>query len=70
MIAIAEFLVNDERTAPPIGLLFAVNMLVNTENGGTYSTNEINGWLEEAGFREQRTLDAPGPAPLILATKP
>lgn len=32
-IAIAEFLVNRERTAPVSGLFFAVNMLVNTENG-------------------------------------
>jgi ubiquinone/menaquinone biosynthesis C-methylase UbiE len=69
-IVIAEFLVNDARTEPPLGLLFAVNMLVNTENGGTYSANEINGWLQEAGFTNQRTLEAHGPSPLILATKP
>lgn len=70
VIAIAEFLVNDKRTEPPLGLLFAVNMLVNTENGDTYSVNEINTWLREAGFTNQRTLEAPGPSPLILATKP
>lgn len=70
VIAIAEFLVNDQRTAPPLGLLFAVNMLVNTENGDTFSVNEINAWLSEAGFVDQRTLDAHGPSPLILATKP
>ncbi len=70
IIAIAEFLVNDERTEPPLGLLFAVNMLVNTENGSTYSVNEINSWLGDAGFTNQRTLEAHGPSPLILATKP
>jgi hypothetical protein len=30
-ISIAEFLVNPERTGPPMGLIFAVNMLVNTD---------------------------------------
>jgi len=69
-IAIAEFLVNDERTEPLVGLLFAVNMLVNTDNGDTYSFGEISAWLAEAGFVNMRTLDVPGPSPLILATKP
>jgi SAM-dependent methyltransferase len=70
VIAIAEFLVNDARTEPPAGLIFAVNMLVNTDSGDTYSANEISAWLREAGFTNPRTLEAPGPSPLILATKP
>jgi 3-hydroxy-5-methyl-1-naphthoate 3-O-methyltransferase len=69
-IAIAEFLVNDDRTAPPMGLIFAVNMLVNTDEGDTFSFGEISRWLRDAGFTDPRTLDAPGPSPLILATKP
>ncbi|MHB1022326.1 MAG: methyltransferase family protein [Acidobacteriaceae bacterium] len=69
-IAIAEFLVNAERTGPLNGLFFAVNMLVNTEKGDTFSFEEIRTWLEEAGFAQARTLDSPGPSPLILATKP
>jgi hypothetical protein len=69
-IAIAEFLVNPDRTGPLNGLFFAVNMLVNTDNGDTYSFEEISGWLEDAGFVHARTLEAPGPSPLILATKP
>jgi ubiquinone/menaquinone biosynthesis C-methylase UbiE len=69
-IAIAEFLVNADRTGPVNGLFFAVNMLVNTENGDTYSFEEIASWLTEAGFFNARTVEAPGPSPLILATKP
>lgn len=68
-IAIGEWLVNDERTEPLNGLMFAVNMLVNTESGDTFSFNEIKRWLEEAGFKNARTLAAPGPSPLVLATK-
>jgi predicted nicotinamide N-methyase len=69
-IAVAEFLVNADRTGPLNGLFFAVNMLVNTDRGDTYSFEEISSWLKEAGFINPRTLDAPGPSPLILATKP
>ena len=69
-IAIAEWLVNDARTKPLPSLMFAVQMLVNTEKGDTFSFNEIKKWLEEAGFKRVRKLEAPGPSPLILATKP
>jgi SAM-dependent methyltransferase len=69
-ISIAEFLVNADRTGPLNALFFAVNMLVNTESGDTYSFEEISSWLKAAGFTDARTLDAPGPSPLILATKP
>jgi SAM-dependent methyltransferase len=69
-IAIAEFLVDDGRTGPPVSLIFAVNMLINTDEGDTWSFGEIAGWLREAGFRDPRTIEAPGPSPLILATKP
>src|SRR5215467_14555423 len=69
-IAIAEWLVDDNRSKPLHSLMFAVQMLVNTEMGDTFSFNEIKKWLEEAGFKKVRKLDAPGPSPLILATKP
>jgi SAM-dependent methyltransferase len=70
IIAIAEWLVNDDRTQPLPSLMFSVQMLVNTEKGDTFSFNEIKNWLEDAGFRKVRKLEAPGPSPLILATKP
>jgi hypothetical protein len=69
-IAIAEWLVNDDHTGPINATIFAVNMLVNSEEGDTYSFTEISHWLTEAGFTNPRILDAPGPSPLILATKP
>lgn len=69
-IAIAEFLVNPDRRGPVMGLFFAANMLVNTDQGNTYSFEEISAWLREAGFENPRTLPAPGPSPLILASKP
>ena len=32
--------------------MFSVQMLVNTEKGGTFSFNEIKKWLEDAGFKK------------------
>ena len=69
-IAIAEFLVNADRTGPVNGLIFAVNMLVNTDCGDTFSYEEISSWLTGAGFVEPRGLATHGPSPLILANKP
>ena len=69
-VAIAEFLVDPGRKSPVPGLIFAVNMLVNTENGNTFTFDEIASWLTETGFVDPRALPAPGPSPLILATKP
>ncbi len=69
-IVIAEFVVDDDRRGPAGPLIFAVNMLVNTQEGDTFSFAEISGWLAECGFVHVRQLDAPGPSPLILATKP
>jgi ubiquinone/menaquinone biosynthesis C-methylase UbiE len=69
-IAIAEMVPNHERTGPPFALIFAVNMIVNTEAGNTYSFEEMHDWLREAGFQNVRQLEAPAPSPLILADKP
>lgn len=50
-------MVNDERTKPLPSLMFAVQMLVNTERGDTFSFNEIKKWLEDAGFKNVRKLE-------------
>ena len=68
-IAIAEHLVDADRRGPLNGLIFAVNMLVNTEAGATFSFAEIAGWLGNAGFTAAHQLPVPGPSPLILATR-
>jgi precorrin-6B methylase 2 len=69
-IVIAEFLVDPDRKANTMGLIFDVNMLVNTEKGGTYSFEEIREWLSEAGFVKAGLVPAPGPSPLVFADKP
>jgi SAM-dependent methyltransferase len=69
-ILIRDIVMNDAHTSPPAGALFAVNMLVRTEGGGTFSFAEICADLEAAGFRDpeiksgQRDMDT-----VVLATK-
>jgi len=69
-ISIMEFVPNDDRKGPLPALIFAVNMLVNTDSGDTFTFAEMSDWLRAAGFERPRQLDVPAVSPLILATKP
>ena len=50
-IAIAEFVPNDTRTGPPGPLIFAINMLVNTTVGDTFTFAEISQWLRKPDLK-------------------
>lgn len=50
-IVIHEFYLDSSGTSPVGGALFSLNMLINTENGRTYSVQEIKRWLEKTGFK-------------------
>lgn len=49
-IFILDFFLNDSKTGPPFSALFALNMLINTKNGRTYSFKEIEEILKKYGF--------------------
>jgi SAM-dependent methyltransferase len=70
VIAISEFVPDEDRGGPPYPLLFAVNMLVHTDEGDTFTFKEMAGWLDEAGFRRVRKIEVPAPFPVLVATKP
>jgi len=69
-IAIGEILVNQDRLGPPMGLIFAVNMMANTDAGDTFSFEEISDWLKDTGFVNFRKIDPGGPAAVVVADKP
>lgn len=50
-VLIREFIVGPDRTAPKQAALFALNMLVGTRAGSTYTEQEYREWLLEAGFQ-------------------
>lgn len=49
-VAVVDFIMDDERVSPPVGAMFALNMLVATDEGDTYTEVEIRGWMELAGL--------------------
>jgi hypothetical protein len=49
--------------------LFALNMLVGTLAGSSYSCEEYFAWMKEAGFREVKHVRLPGPSGLIVGTR-
>ena len=68
-IVIQDFIMNEDRTAPERGALFALNMLVNTQHGDTYTENEIRDWLLAAGFTDIRRIGEPPERDFIIGVK-
>lgn len=68
-LLIADMIPDDDRCCTVFPLLFAVNMLINSTEGNTFTMAEYREWLKEAGFKNVTTIDAPGPSPLIIASK-
>ena len=68
LVAVIEFVPNEDRVSPPDGALFAMRMLGTTPNGDAYTFIEIDRMLHGAGFgaSESRSL-APAHQQLILA---
>ncbi|OGW31262.1 MAG: hypothetical protein A2X59_08620 [Nitrospirae bacterium GWC2_42_7] len=45
-----EFYLDETKTSPPFGAIFAINMLINTKGGRTYTLAEITSFMKKAGF--------------------
>jgi len=69
-VAIRDVVMQPDRTRPVFGALFAVNMLVNTETGGTYTFDEIAEDLRRTGFHDPRlAVAADDMTAVVEATK-
>ena len=55
-IVIRDHVMEPNRIEPKDGAIFAVNMLVNTQGGSTFTFDEIKSWLTEAGFAGVRLI--------------
>ena len=55
-ILIRDHIMDESRTNPPAGALFALNMLVNTPSGDTYTFGDVKETLEKAGFVEVKWI--------------
>jgi SAM-dependent methyltransferase len=57
-LVIRDHVMAPDRMHPRAGAVFAVNMLVGTSGGGTYTFDEIKAGLERAGFTRIRLLQS------------
>ena len=69
-VVIQDFILEPDRTQPLQAVLFAINMLVGTEAGSTYTAAEYAAWLGAAGLGAVRRVRLPGPADLMIGVKP
>lgn len=65
-LVVNDFIVNDDRSGPPFGLMFAMNMMLHTKEGSTYREADYRAWLKEAGFADVKIVETPGPASLAI----
>jgi hypothetical protein len=73
MVVVSDvFFEDDRKTAPPIAISFALNMMLTSPEGSTHAKTEMARWVEETGFRkvEIRNLPPPNPHSLVVGFKP
>lgn len=68
-IIIKDYVMEDSRIKPARGALFALNMLVNTMAGDTYTEKEIKEWLELAGIRFEEKIDIEDEDTILIGRK-
>jgi ubiquinone/menaquinone biosynthesis C-methylase UbiE len=66
-VVIRDFILEPDRTAPKFAALFAINMLVGTKSGSTYTEAEYESWTADAGFGDFQRSDPAGD--LMVATR-
>jgi (2Fe-2S) ferredoxin/predicted O-methyltransferase YrrM len=68
-LVVQDFILEPSKTAPRVAALFALNMLVGTRAGSTYSEPEYASWLRDAGFNNVRRVRLPGPSGLMIGVR-
>jgi (2Fe-2S) ferredoxin/SAM-dependent methyltransferase len=65
-IVIQDFILAPDKTAPKSGALFALNMLVGTRAGSSYSEAEYAEWLRGVGCGRAEKVALPGTTALMI----
>jgi (2Fe-2S) ferredoxin/SAM-dependent methyltransferase len=68
-LVVQDFILEPDKASPRFAALFALNMLVGTQAGSSYSIDEYVTWMQEAGFRAVQHARLPGPSGLVLGTR-
>jgi predicted O-methyltransferase YrrM len=67
-LVIQDFILEPDRTRPRMSALFALNMLVATRGGSTYTAGEYESWMRASGFAEIRQVPLKGSG-LVIGRK-
>ena len=68
-VVVVDQIMSEDRTSPLMGAMFALNMLVGTGAGDTYTESEVRGWMEEAGLGNVTRKDTPFNNALVIGRK-
>lgn len=68
-LVVQDFIMDGGRTRPAAGAFFALNMLVSTARGDSYTAAEISSWMREAGLKRIRRVATPFDASLLVGWK-
>jgi len=68
-LVIQDFIVDESRISPPQAVIFALNMLVATEAGDTYTEAEVKNWIKKAGISNILRKDTKFNTTLIIGKK-
>lgn len=69
-VVLQDHVMSDDRTAPQVGTLFALNQFLTTRAGRTWTGADYRTWLASAGFESPATVLLPGEASLLIAVRP
>jgi SAM-dependent methyltransferase len=69
-LVIQDFIMQPDRTSPAVGAFFALNMLVATAKGDTFSAAEIGAWMRAAGLKKIVKKSTLFDASLLIGRKP
>ena len=69
-VVLQDWVMSEDRIEPAEGALFAINMLVNTRSGDSYTERELHSWLSEAGLVDMATRETPSGSAQVTGRKP
>jgi SAM-dependent methyltransferase len=68
-LVVLDYIMSEDRTSPAMGAMFALNMLVGTKAGDSYTESEITGWMKETGFTDFIKNDTDYETSLLIGRK-
>jgi hypothetical protein len=68
-LVVQDFLMSEDRSGPPQAALFALNMLVGTQAGDTFTESEVRAWMSAVGLHPTGRIDTPIGTNIIVGRK-